>query len=260
MKRSYTLGALLALTILTLMTQANAGSLVTVVPYEPNVAPPTASAPPAYSWTGAYVGIHGGQANGSRTTEFSEDIYETLERDLTEEQCWKVWPTPNDWWSQVDDRYCTGGFAGMSDHIFRNSQLRDFVIGTEEYESFLRTDYWTETITDEMLAYGVQAGYLQDFGTFAIGAEVGYTWLESNALGIDGLAYVQGRAGIAVDRLFIYATAGQGYASNGESGFVYGGGIDVAIGKRLVIGVSYQQYEFSATPIDLLAARVSYKF
>ncbi|MCF6304391.1 MAG: hypothetical protein L3J33_03355 [Rhodobacteraceae bacterium] len=258
MKRLFILGAALALPISILIDPANAGSLVTVVPYEPNISAPVAAAPPAYSWSGASVGIHGGKASGSRVTEFSERIYETVTRDVIEDQCWKWWRA--DWWSQVDDRYCTGGFGGMSQHVFANARSRDFVIGTEEYEQFLRTDYWSETVTADMLAYGVQAGYLQDFGAFAIGAEAGYTWLEGNALGIDGLAYVQARAGIAVDRLFIYGTAGQGWASNGESGFVYGGGIDVAIGERLVIGVAYQQYDLPDTPIGLATLRASIKF
>jgi len=129
--------------------------------------------------------------------------------------------------------------------------------------------------------YGVQGGYNYQFGHAVVGIEAdwsGANLKSSNSLTPGGgafsftasekvkwLASVRGRAGIAFDRLFLYGTAGVGWAraefdatdtftapfqnvneSRTPTGMVYGGGAEWALWNNLSLRAEYLRYDFGS--------------
>ena len=249
--------ALTALAINSIAVQANAGNLATIVEYEPNV--PVPEGPPPFNWSGPYIGVHAGAAFTSQTSQYSKDIYETDWRDVTEDQCWKFWN--NDWNRQIDDRYCSGGFEGMNQHYYNHAKTRpDVVIGSEEYERYVRTDTWEETTREDFAIYGLHAGYLKDFGTVIGGIEVSHTFYNSETFPINNVTSAVARVGLDLGRVSPYALAGYSWAGGVDEGMTYGGGIDWAVTDSLVLGALYKHHEFAQYPHDVAMLTASVGF
>lgn len=248
MKLLTTLAALL------LSTAAYADGPTWTPPHEPRPVPPV-SAP---NWGGMYIGGHVGHAAVSTTETWSEDIFETRTRDVIDQQCWKWW---NGGWNQgLADNYCTGPFEqGMKQHYFDNAQWRDVVTGTEEYEHFVGTEYFEETTSDQFLTYGAHIGYNFDLGRIVVGPEISYTVYRTDAFPIDGVLTVAGRVGMDMGRLMPYAHVGYSWAGVDE-GLSYGGGLDIAITRRIIAGIKYSHYDFETYPHDAVEVRLSVRF
>jgi len=103
---------------------------------------------------------------------------------------------------------------------------------------------------------GGQLGYNWQFNQFVVGAEADAGWAD---LGDgDSLASIRLRAGLPIDRLLVYGTAGLGFADFDDSGWVAGAGVEYAITDQLSAGLEYLHYEVSDA--NVVRARVNYKF
>lgn len=110
---------------------------------------------------------------------------------------------------------------------------------------------------------GVQAGYLQQFGMFVVGAEVGasfydqlrYELTPGAGLEQNWAVEAKGRAGVALDQTLIYGTAGlsvaelapTGATTSGKdthAGFVFGGGIEQGFGNGWSVRAEYTQTRY----------------
>lgn len=154
---------------------------------------------------------------------------------------------------------------------------------------------------------GAKAGALYQMNAFVIGAELegNYSWLherkniQSSVPGgnflrtnIDWFGSLSAKAGVAFDRVLVYATGGVALAriesaqtvpvlgesfsrKKTEVGFTVGGGVDFAVTDNIVVGAQYRYYDFGKekirgtgfftdrkndVTIHTLAASVSYKF
>lgn len=130
--------------------------------------------------------------------------------------------------------------------------------------------------------YGLHAGYLYDFGTLVVGAEVDYnlaniTGFYDGEVVITDLYHVKARAGIDAGSALIYATAGYGYATvenfdgsdvYNTSGVFYGGGAEFNVTSNWTAGAEILFHDFNDVSgggfydIDLttIQARASYHF
>lgn len=119
---------------------------------------------------------------------------------------------------------------------------------------------------------GVQLGYNVRFGSTVLGIEGDYSWTDASgsATGDDGdvararlryLASVRGRAGIVMDAMLLYATAGVGWGGAdfrfrdvdggpdtsfrlNASGIVFGGGAEFAFANNWSLRAEYLHYSF----------------
>ncbi|QRM35839.1 outer membrane protein [Microvirga sp. VF16] len=155
------------------------------------VAPAPVFAPvPVFTWTGFYAGVNAGW--GWRDSNRETVV---LGGDVPGTL---FFPDNGD-----------GGFTGGA-QIGYNYQIGSFVIGLE-------TDIqWADTDQDENVAF-IPAGLP---GTFVPGE------FRSNLS--DWFGTVRARAGVAIDRVLIYATGGLAY-SDDTTGWVAGGGVEWAL-------------------------------
>ena len=135
---------------------------------------------------------------------------------------------------------------------------------------------------------GVHAGYNAQFGSFVLGVEgdFDFTGIDGNddgvggttdAIDVDWMASVRGRAGYALDRLLIYGTAGVAFAdieqtntggvpassSNVRTGWTVGGGVEYAFTDHLTSRIEYRYADFGSqdyAPAGLLPFKQDYKF
>jgi outer membrane immunogenic protein len=151
---------------------------------------PIMAAAPIFTWTGFYAGVNAGWGW----------------RDDDEESVVLGGAVPGTLFFENGD---DGGFVGGA-QIGYNYQIGSFVIGLE-------TDIqWADTGDDEEVRF-VPAGVT---GTFIPG--------EFNNDLSDWFGTVRARAGVAFDRVLIYATGGLAY-SDDSTGWVVGGGVEWAL-------------------------------
>lgn len=110
---------------------------------------------------------------------------------------------------------------------------------------------------------GVQAGYLQQFDMFVVGAEVEanimddlyYALTPTSGLSQTWSVAVKGRAGVAIDNTLIYGLAGVSFTEFEEygdavasgdvnTGFVFGLGVEQAITEQISLRAEYQQTRY----------------
>jgi opacity protein-like surface antigen len=113
------------------------------------------------------------------------------------------------------------------------------------------------------LSAGAQVGYLQQLGTFVVGAEVQGMWTNElqyvltpgSGLQQDWSVAAKGRAGVALGDLLVYGTGGAifselkstGSASIDEewhAGAVFGGGVERKLGDNISVRAEYLQTRF----------------
>lgn len=97
---------------------------------------------------------------------------------------------------------------------------------------------------------GAFVGYRQDFGTIVGGVE--------GNLGGD-LSTLEAQAGLDMGAALSYVFVGGG-KFDGESGTVYGAGIDVKINDRWLVGAKYTVGEFGQTDTNTAAVRFGIQF
>jgi outer membrane immunogenic protein len=152
-------------------------------------APPVIAAVPIFTWTGFYAGVNAGW--GWRDSNKQAVVLGGAVPGTL------FFPDNGD-----------GGFTGGG-QIGYNYQIGSFVIGLE-------TDIqWADTDSDETVAF-IPVGT----GTFVPGA------FDSNLS--DWFGTVRARAGVAFDRVLIYATGGLAYTED-NTGWVAGGGVEWAL-------------------------------
>ncbi len=182
-----------------------------------------ASAAPVYNWTGFYIGVNGGAASHEATTN-----------DLNR---WGGLGTPpyvSPWFKSKTTRASFGGQAGYS------WQMNYFVIGVEADVSYIGASQ-TFVPPENLVAAGC--------GSCFASATNELTWLST----------FRGRAGFAVDRIFIYGTAGVAFGqvnnswgwdsvrpftnsfsvSETRAGFVAGAGIEAMLTPNVSLRAEY---------------------
>jgi outer membrane immunogenic protein len=191
-----------------------------------------------YSWTGCYIGGHGGWARAR--TQLTNTANTTAFGDLA----------PGQGFSVSD----SGGIAGG--HIGCNWQNGQFVFGIEGAGGWL----------------GIKTSFLNTvFGAADDTFEIKSSWIASIA-GRAGIAvnnwlfYAKGGFAasgwkVAVSD-FVGANQGSGNDKNTHTGFVVGGGIEYGLTPNWIIGVEYDYYRFNSQSYQLAgtAAPASYAF
>ena len=153
-------------------------------------APPIIAPGPIFTWTGFYAGVNAGWGwrDSNRQTVILDGAVPGT----------LFFPDNGD-----------GGFTGGG-QIGYNYQIGSFVIGVE-------TDIqWADTNQDETVAF-IPLGTP---GTFVPGT------FDNNLS--DWFGTLRARAGVAFDRVLIYATGGLAYTDN-NTGWVAGGGVEWAL-------------------------------
>jgi len=222
--------------------------------YAGPVAPVVSPAPLHYSWAGWYAGAHAGYG--------SADIGGVYDSSQTPPGI----PTEFSTLGNLD------GFLGGA-HLGYNFQYGSFVLGVEG-------DFTGSDLSGEASTIEVAPDYLRadvDYMT-SIRGRVGFTY---------GSALIYGTAGAMFAEYTIEAQdfsppAGVGRITFEDTGFVYGGGIDVALNEQLSIGVEYLHADidinealaqgtmvnnpdvdsgdfFTADGIDIVRARINVK-
>jgi outer membrane immunogenic protein len=147
---------------------------------------------------------------------------------------------------------------------------------------------------------GAQIGFNYQFHQhLVVGVEADWSWAKASGeeacanpaffcrAGVEDQASVRGRLGFARERALFFATAGWAWAeveghtrtgatvfpdSTNRNGFIWGGGVDVAVGHRIIVGVEFLHADFGtkvhqydvAYPVpmetDTLRFRLNYKF
>ena len=128
--------------------------------------------------------------------------------------------------------------------------------------------------------FGFHAGVMQQFGSFVLGAEYEYRYLDiqysRSAIGplpvwLTNSHAGYARFGVAVDTVQFYGIAGTRWADTnvGLNDFViaYGGGVDWAPTEPLIVGLRYDRSDFSnfdntgiKGDLQQLSARFGFKF
>jgi outer membrane immunogenic protein len=123
---------------------------------------------------------------------------------------------------------------------------------------------------------GGHVGYLQQFGSFVVGAEgeaqaLDITYEVASFIKVNNAYTLKGRAGVAFDRWLITGHLGGSYLTTNvglhDWGWAGGAGIDYAITDHVILGAQYTHHwfdNFDGTLIDGhvddVSARISYKF
>lgn len=206
--------------------------------------PPTA-APPAFTWTGFYVGANAGYSWNESRTRYGYSLANTA--DFAEFSAAALVPQQL---GRDSDGFVGGGQLGY------NYQIGQFVLGVEADLAHLdarqRTSY-TTTVSDA-------------FGTATVS-----TGTRSN---LDWLGTVRGRAGVAFDRILVFATGGLSYGrttdqttitssgfdddggfggswsgrQNGtRAGWTVGGGVEYALTQNVTLKAEYLYYDLGST-------------
>ena len=103
---------------------------------------------------------------------------------------------------------------------------------------------------------GGQLGYNWQFNQFVVGAEADASWADFGEA--DSLSSIRLRAGIPIDRLLVYGTAGAAFQDFEDMSWVAGAGVEYAITDQLSAGLEYLHYDFDDA--NVVRARVNYKF
>jgi outer membrane immunogenic protein len=170
------------------------------------------------SWTGGYVGIHGGYAWGDATTRDDPADWGTDPK-------W-IGPFPYN----VDGAF-GGGTAGY------NFQVGSLVLGPEADVGYLNLDGSRRTTSDNPTKYQTLA---VDGGMYALlGGRVGFAF---------GKTLVYGKGGwVWFDTEATQTTTNPGYKTNGTgsyNGLAYGGGLEQALGGGWSIKAEYMHFDF----------------
>jgi outer membrane immunogenic protein len=181
-----------------------------------------AGAPPAFSWTGFYVGVNVGAASHEATTQ---DLNGWGAANATP-------PYITPWFNSNKTATSYGGQVGY------NWQVSNFVIGVEADLNYIGS---SNTFVPPNTLIANNCGT-----TCGVSATNELTWLST----------FRGRAGFAIDRIMIYGTVGaavgqvnnhwgwgvdlgfsdsQFSASGTRSGYVYGGGIELMLMPNWVV-------------------------
>lgn len=111
---------------------------------------------------------------------------------------------------------------------------------------------------------GIHAGvdYQLPVSPIVLGVGADYTW--SNMTGVDGAAAIYTRAGLDLGSVAMpYVMVGYAWADTligNLDGYVLGGGIDLHVAERVLIGAQYRYTDFDAADRHELRATLSYKF
>ena len=144
-------------------------------------------APVSYDWSGFYLGVHGGYGWGDPDPEL------TIESDpALNPPCGECIAT------LIDREGSLDGFLGGA-QIGYNAQLDRFVVGIEGDAS------WSGIDGDEFVATTLPAG-VGGIGSRAVDFE------SQASADVNWLATIRGRAGIALDRVLVFATGGAAVA------------------------------------------------
>ncbi|MVA98043.1 outer membrane beta-barrel protein [Nitratireductor sp. CAU 1489] len=124
---------------------------------------------------------------------------------------------------------------------------------------------------------GAHAGYLHQFGSVVVGAEVEYTNLDIRFERAPFKIYANDavaaklRAGYAMDRLLVSAHGGAVYATTNirlqDWGWTLGANVDYALTNNILLGLQYTHFDFEEfdntlidARLDTVTARIGYKF
>lgn len=104
-------------------------------------------------------------------------------------------------------------------------------------------------------AIGLQGGYRYDFGTFVLGGEVQYDWLDldvgDGAGSVDSYGRIKVDLGYGIDQWLFYGTFGATHADaelDGETydewGWLAGFGVDYMVSEPIAVGIEVQHHGF----------------
>lgn len=214
-------------------------ALAADLPVRTSIAP--APLPPAFSWTGFYVGGNGGYAWGENRTRY--DYALTNAADFADFNALALVPQSL---GRNGNGFIGGGQIGY------NYQIGQFVLGAEadlQYLDMRQQSAWARTLSD--------AGATATITTSARSS-------------VDWLGTVRARAGFAIDRTLIYATGGLAYGRTKDAstitsvgsdddgdfvglwtgrktgtraGWTLGGGVEYAITDNLTVRGEYLYYD-----------------
>jgi outer membrane immunogenic protein len=169
-----------------------------------------AMVPPAFSWTGFYIGIEGGWGWGREN--FTDNT--------------AIGIPPGDAVNHSPDGGIFGGVVGG------RYQVGQFVFGVEG------TGAWADIHDTVTLAPGA-TNSLKVKSLYTATGQIGW------AVAPQWLIYAKGGwAGAKVDTNFANANAVASNSQN-DSGWTAGGGIDYAVWQNLVLGLEYDHYDLS---------------
>jgi len=244
-----------ALTILALMatTSAHAGGLAEPIP-EARIETSGSTQP---SFAGTTIGLSYGRTTAELTETF--ETHETIE--CGERNC--DVEVPENLIGNADiealarkdhslpkgdpDRNC-GGMTYDCSTNWNSDDLATWVWLTEALT--VKTGEYDVTTTNQSTGAGVFINHRIQRGAGVFGGEM-FT---------DGtLTTAELSAGYAMGRVLPYAFAGAGKYDR-ERGGVYGGGLDWLATDSVVVGVKYTAGEFEDTDLEMITARVSFKF
>jgi outer membrane immunogenic protein len=204
-------------------------------------AAPPISAPPAFTWTGFYVGANAGYSWNKSRTQYGYSLANTA--DFADFNAARVVPQQL---SRDSDGFLGGGQLGY------NHQIGQFVLGVEadlQYLGARRQAAYATTQSD------------------AVGTATVTTGTRSS---IDWLGTARGRAGVAFDRVLMFATGGlafgrsadrttitaagfdddgsfigvwSGQRSGTRVGWSLGGGVEYALTQNLTLKAEYLYYD-----------------
>jgi len=192
--------------------------------------------PPVYSWSGVYMGVHGGYGWGD--SEISENPLQIL----------NFIPPSFSGSNDVD-----GGLGGV--HLGMNKQFGNWVVGGE----FRLSGAEISGSTSDCAGLTSLVGGLLAPGIVGFNCETNVNWV----------AAALAKLGYAQDRWMVYGTAGWAVAGvdygsaivippaaplislpGGESetadGFAYGGGVEYAFTESVSFGVEYTRMELES--------------
>lgn len=126
--------------------------------------------------------------------------------------------------------------------------------------------------SDSDLVYGVFAGYNHQAGNMVFGGELelGSGNFSVAGVGLDYLARIKGRVGVAQDNVLVYGVGGVAYASltNASDWGYFGGiGVEVGMGNNWFGGMEATHHRFNDfdgsgvnARVNVLTARVGFRF
>lgn len=125
--------------------------------------------------------------------------------------------------------------------------------------------------------FGAHVGYLHQFGSFVVGAEVEYSYLDIRferapiTIYAEDAVALKLRGGYDFGDFLVSAHGGAVYATTNillqDWGWTLGANIDYALTENIVVGAQYTHFDFTEfdgtlidARLDMLTARIGYKF
>ena len=256
LKENWLLIIALIISVLAWATWATAGT-IEVTPLDPVVTAP--QRPVAVNWAGAYAGATGGH-HRSKTK-----VIDTTTVGDCGDGKWCDVDTPENLigapeLDRLPDRPQFGNCGNQGSSNPFNCVTRRNGLGQA-------TELWLadpidvvsgshKVTTSEAIAGGFAGYRFNGPGRIVPGVEVsGLVGLKTGRT----LLAAEAQAGLALGRWLPYLSGG--YASyGGNTGPVYGGGIDFAASRRVIIGVKAQYGDFGNTTTKTILARVAWRF